>query len=124
MGRSKIGRAHEEAPTLVIAPAITMAKMGIDTSWTERLFAAFIFIRHFLAWFSPVYFSGSGSFRHTFGESYELSELPFEIPKLPRNAGIPDELISDASIVLASGDDWRDFSTLIRGSDLVSRFAS
>jgi colanic acid/amylovoran biosynthesis glycosyltransferase len=43
-----------------------------------------------------------------FGRTYDLGRLPFEIEILPRNALVPDSLISDASIVLASGDNWLD----------------
>lgn len=44
-----------------------------------------------------------------------MAQLPFEIKVLPARAFVPDELISDASIVLATGDSWLDLQMADQG---------
>src|ERR1019366_6913433 len=50
-----------------------------------------------------------------FGRTYDSGALSFEIQILSANAVIPDEMIADAAIVLASGDNWLDFPIADQG---------
>jgi colanic acid/amylovoran biosynthesis glycosyltransferase len=53
-----------------------------------------------------------------FGRTFDLGHLPFEVEILPKNSLVPDHLISDAAIVLASGDNWLDLPIAAQGKRL------
>jgi glycosyltransferase involved in cell wall biosynthesis len=53
-----------------------------------------------------------------FGRRYERDELPFEVRVIPESDSVAEDLISDAAIVLASGDNWLDFPIAEQGNRL------
>jgi glycosyltransferase involved in cell wall biosynthesis len=53
-----------------------------------------------------------------FGRRYEKDQLPFEVCVIPEASSVSDDLISDAVIVLASGDNWLDFPIAEQGNRL------
>jgi glycosyltransferase involved in cell wall biosynthesis len=53
-----------------------------------------------------------------FGRWHTAAELPFEIAVIPENSQVPDNLITGADVVLASGDNWLDFGIADQGERL------
>jgi colanic acid/amylovoran biosynthesis glycosyltransferase len=51
-----------------------------------------------------------------FGRRYERDELPFDVCVIPEASHVSDDLVSDAVIVLASGDNWLDFPIAEQGN--------
>ncbi|MBI5263397.1 MAG: glycosyltransferase [Bradyrhizobium sp.] len=56
-----------------------------------------------------------------FGGAYDPNDLPFEVKLVPDGTQVSDADLSDASVVLASGDNWLDFPIAEQGKRLGFR---
>ena len=107
--------AYANRPLLVIIPSVPIAQDGNKYIIDEKAVAGLhLYLKFWPGSVRSIFRMGDRS-TLLFGKAYAAGELPFEIKCLPPNAVVPDELISDASIVLASGDNWLDFPIADQG---------
>jgi colanic acid/amylovoran biosynthesis glycosyltransferase len=110
-----VGRVRSQDPLLVIVPSVTVGRDGNHYVIDEKAVSGLgLYLKHWPGPVRCIFRSGDRS-ALTFGKSYNPAELPFEIHVLPTNGDVADELISDASVVLASGDNWLDFPMAEQG---------
>jgi colanic acid/amylovoran biosynthesis glycosyltransferase len=101
-------------PLLVIIPSVPAATNGKKYILDEKAVSGLHLYMKF--WPGPVrcIFREGNSSSVLFGREHD-AELPFEVKVIPAQASVPDPHISDASVVLASGDNWQDFSIASQG---------
>ena len=110
-----IGRAREQDPLLVIVPSVSIARDQDRYVIDEKAVSGLhLYLKLWPGTVRCIFREGDRS-TLLYGKSYDAAELPFQIRILPANAAVPDELLSDASIVLASGDNWLDFPMADQG---------
>ena len=108
----------ESDPILVVVPSVPIAKDGTKYILDEKAVSGLTLYLKYWPGSVRCVFREADPTALLFGRAYDSSELPFEILSLPANAAIPDDLIYDASVVLASGDNWLDFPIADQGSRL------
>jgi glycosyltransferase involved in cell wall biosynthesis len=105
----------QERPLLVIVPSVVAARSSDAWIFDEKAISGLdLYQRLWPGRVRCIFREGSRS-ALSFGRHYALEQLPFEIRVLPPEASVPDELISDGSIVLASGDNWLDLPIADQG---------
>ena len=109
---------RDQGPLLVVVPSVAIAKDGNSYLIDEK--AASGLDLYSKLWPGPVrcIFREGDRSSLLFGRSYDAAELPFQILTLRADATVPDEFIADASVVMASGDNWLDFPLADQGSRL------
>lgn len=96
-------------PILVIVPSVMMASAGEQYILDEKAVSGLRLYSSFWPGRVRCVFREGDRETLTFGRQYNPKDLDFEVKKLPRNSFVPDEVIADASIVLASADNWLNF---------------
>ena len=110
-----IGRAREQDPLLVIVPSVSIARDHDRYVIDEKAVSGLhLYLKLWPGTVRCIFREGDRS-TLLYGKSYDAAELPFQVRILPANTAVPDELLSDASIVLASGDNWLDFPMADQG---------
>jgi colanic acid/amylovoran biosynthesis glycosyltransferase len=105
-------------PLFVIVPSVPVAKDGKNFIIDEKaLSGLLLYLRFWPGSVRCVFRAGSRS-DLPYGRPYDPRDLPFEIVVLRRGEAVGDEIISDASVVLASGDNWLDFPIADQGRRL------
>jgi colanic acid/amylovoran biosynthesis glycosyltransferase len=104
-----------EKPLLVIVPSVTAAREAGAWTFDEKAIAGLYLYQRFWPGRVRCIFREGNRGELNFARSYALEQLPFEIRVLPANSNIPDELIADAAVVLASGDNWLDLPIASQG---------
>lgn len=113
-----IGRELEPGPLLVIVPSVPAAVDGDRYLIDEKVVSGLdLYLKLWPGQVRCVFRDGDQS-SLPFAKPYNAAELPFQIRVLPTNSAVPDELIFDAAIVLASGDNWLDFPLADQGRRL------
>jgi colanic acid/amylovoran biosynthesis glycosyltransferase len=113
-----IGRELEAGPLLVIVPSVPMAVDGSRYLIDEKVVSGLdLYLKLWPGQIRCVFREGDQS-SLLFARPYDAAELPFQVRILPTNAAVPDELVVDAAIVLASGDNWLDFPLADQGRRL------
>jgi colanic acid/amylovoran biosynthesis glycosyltransferase len=108
----------QEKPLLVIVPSVVAARDADKWIFDEKAISGLHLYRRFWPGRVRCIFREGSRTALSFGRQYALEQLPFEIRVLPQGASVPDELISDGSIVLASGDNWLDLPIADQGARL------
>jgi colanic acid/amylovoran biosynthesis glycosyltransferase len=91
----------EEKPLLVIVPSVVAAREGDTWILDEKAISGLhLYQKLWPGRVRSIFREGSKSLLN-FGRPYVLNQLPFEIRTLPSGSTVPDQLISDAAIVLA-----------------------
>jgi colanic acid/amylovoran biosynthesis glycosyltransferase len=109
------GCVLEEKPLLVILPSVVAARSADDWVLDEKAISGLhLYQRLWPGRIRGVFREGDRSTLN-FGRPYALDQFPFEIRVVPPKERVPDALISDASIVLASGDNWMDLPIADQG---------
>jgi glycosyltransferase involved in cell wall biosynthesis len=119
MRSSPVARSvSQEKPLLVIVPSVVAARGSDGWIFDEKAISGLYLYQRLWPGRVRCVFREGRRPALNFGRPYSLEHLPFEVRVLPPEASVPDELISDGSIVLASGDNWRDFPIADQGTRL------
>ena len=104
-------RTHSsDQPLLVVIPSVAAARQGDRLFLDDKAISGLGLYKE--------YWSGRvrGIFREcspdaiTFGSWHNPESLPFEIATVPENGPVPDAMLWDSAMVLASGDNYLDFA--------------
>lgn len=104
-----------EKPLLVIVPSVTATREAGAWTFDEKAIAGLHLYQKFWPGRVRCLFREGSRGELNFARSYDTEQLPFEIHVLPANSSVPDELIADAAVVLASGDNWLDLPIANQG---------
>ena len=115
MEHLKHDHVRQKDPLLVVIPSVPISQKGDGYVLDEKAVAGLEYYLKYWPGSVRSVFRGGDPSGLLFGKTYSPSELPFEVRSLPSNATVPDELISDASVVLAAGDNWLDFPVADQG---------
>ena len=96
-------------PLLVITPSVPASMIGPDYFLDDKAISGLARYAAFWPGELRVIFRSGEPTDIAFGRILDPADLPFELAIVPGNTAIPTELFSDASIVLASGDNHNDF---------------
>lgn len=108
----------DQAPLLVIVPTVTVTRQDGRYILDRKAVAGLQLYSQLWPGRVRCVLRESDHAGALFVGAYAPGELPFEVQKLPPKALIPDELISDSSIVLASADNWLDLPIADQGRRL------
>jgi glycosyltransferase involved in cell wall biosynthesis len=97
-------------PLLVVIPSVPAARRGEGFYLDEKAVKGLALYCQYWPGRVRCIFREGPSANIVFGNDYSAASLPFEVSTIGAGAQVPDHLIADASVVLASGDNYLDFS--------------
>lgn len=97
---------------LVVIPSVAAARQGDRLFLDDKAISGLGLYKEYWSGRVRSIFRESSPDAITFGSWHNQKSLPFEITTVPENGRVPDAMLRDSAMVLASGDNHLDFAVM------------